>query len=76
MPTRPRKPRDKAKVEVAVQIAQRRVLARLGTSCRLLSRALSQGAFPKITVKCGPALTLATFCPCRADAGLGNAPDR
>src|SRR6195952_1753935 len=29
MPTRPRKPRDKAKVEVAVQIAQRWVLARL-----------------------------------------------
>ena len=29
MPTRPRKPRDKAKVEVAVQIAQRWILARL-----------------------------------------------
>ena len=29
MPTRPRRPRDKAKVEVAVQIAQRWVLARL-----------------------------------------------
>jgi len=29
LPTRPRKPRDKAKVEVAVQIVQRYVLARL-----------------------------------------------
>ena len=29
LPTRPRKPRDKAKVEVAVQIVQRFVLARL-----------------------------------------------
>ena len=29
LPTRPRKPRDKAKVEVAVQIAQRWILARL-----------------------------------------------
>ena len=29
LPARPRKPRDKAKVEVAVQVAQRRILARL-----------------------------------------------
>lgn len=29
LPTRPRKPRDKAKVEVAVQVAQRWILARL-----------------------------------------------
>jgi transposase len=32
LPTRPRKPRDKAKVEVAVQIVQRFVLARLRNS--------------------------------------------
>src|SRR5690606_7730245 len=29
LPARPRKPRDKAKVEVAVQVAQRWILARL-----------------------------------------------
>ena len=33
MPTWPRKPRDKAKVEVAVQIAQRWVLAQLRNRC-------------------------------------------
>jgi len=33
LPTRPRKPRDKAKVEVAVQIVQRFVLARLRNAC-------------------------------------------
>jgi transposase len=36
LPTRPRRPRDKAKVEVAVQIVQRFVLARL-RNCRFFS---------------------------------------
>jgi transposase len=35
LPTRPYKPRDKAKVEVAVQIAQRWILARLRNVCRV-----------------------------------------
>ena len=35
LPARPRKPRDKAKVEVAVQVAQRWILAQIGrASCR------------------------------------------
>jgi transposase len=36
LPTRPRKPRDKAKVEVSVQIVQRWILARL-RRCRFFS---------------------------------------
>jgi transposase len=42
VPARPRKPRDKAKVEVAVQVAQRWILARLRNETFFTLRALNE----------------------------------
>lgn len=47
LPARPRKPRDKAKVEVAVQVAQRWILARLRNR-RFFSLAALNGAIRQL----------------------------
>jgi transposase len=66
LPTRPRKPRDKAKVEVAVQIVQRFVLARLRNrrffSLYELNAAIRETVADSTPRSCASSASAATSC--------------
>ena len=64
LPTRPRKPRDKAKVEVGVLIIERYVLARLRK--RVSSR------WPSSMWRCGRSSPISTPASCASSASAGS----
>jgi transposase len=63
LPARPARPRDKAKIEVAVQIAERWILARLRRETFFPS-----APSPRASPSCSPT-SMAAACACTAPAG-------